>query len=528
MQNEEQLREYLGHALGAPVNEAEWELLKDDSRVWAVLDEDQEDSPEELVDYLRRARRAYSGNDPVPLGREAPKMLREKEPAPQGLEISALRSLALSRLIAKEASEEPMVRSFREEVLGGELVPFYDIRRWVRDQHDPNPSGWLTVPITHDPEGVIRTEIRASTSSGNDPVPLGREAPKMLREKEPAPQGLEISALRSLALSRLIAKEASEEPMVRSFREEVLGGELVPFYDIRRWVRDQHDPNPSGWLTVPITHDPEGVIRTEIRASAMEHLSGVSRWSPSLTGGTLDDLPRLRYLEYGTPGGAWSTIQPVVAGSVLDRLLTLAQRLIAPLVSLEFPTVPYPWTVAQATVFVLTGLAPEVSTVKYRVRESPYLSGATRILLDIDPSTTPNEVAQEYRSVRDKILSKRPRAMTEKHLRLAAFAAERPESETWDEKMRAWNQAYPEPQYTRYNYGPEDRRNFHKHVLDAWARLLYPEIRELREPDSNKSGKMIWAAPTREAPPNRLYRTPISGRPYRTHSNSMESPNGRI
>ena len=398
----------------------------------------------------------------------------------------------------KKQLTEEQVREYLDHATGGAISD----RLWalLKDDDRIMPVREGEEPLSELAEYVRRLK---QAVSGNDLVPLGREPPKMLREKESQIPGLENSALRSLALSILIAKEASEEPMVKSFREGVLGGQLLAAYEVQSWVRDQQEYVVSAWLTVPIIHDPEGVIKTEIRTSSMENQSGESRWSASPTEGTMDQLPRSRFLEYGIPGETWSTMQPVAAGSVLDRLLTLAERLVAPLIPLLDGTTvsgsmaPYPWTIAQATLFVLTGLAPEVNAVKYRVRESPWLTGATRILLDIDPSTTPDEVAQEYRSVRSKILSKRPRSMTEKHLRLAAFAAERPESETWDEKMRAWNQAYPEPQNPHYNYGPEDRRNFHRDVLDAWARLLYPKFRGLREPDSNRYGKTIWTPPTR-------------------------------
>ena len=71
--------------------------------------------------------------------------------------------------------------------------------------------------------------------------------------------------------------------------------------------------------------------------------------------------------------------------------------------------------------------------------------------------------------------------MSVKHLRLAAFAAERPENETWDEKRRAWNRAYPEPLCPGYNYEPEDRRNFHRDVLESCDRILDPGFRTLWE-----------------------------------------------
>ena len=342
----------------------------------------------------------------------------------------------------------------------------------------------------------------------------GKPAPRMLQETKPTDQGPELTTLRHQALSLLIAKRARNEPMVKAFREEVLGGELLAFGDIRRWMEEQGEKDGteiSSWLTVPVAEDPEGVIMTELHAAPLEHQRGMERFSPSPYSGTIDGFTSSRYLEYGMPGTMWSRFEFIKAGGVLDRLLTLTERLVEPLASLSSPSVPYPWTHAQGAVFVLTGLAPEVHSVKYRVRESVWLRGATRILLDIDPNTTPDEVARQYRSVRNKI-SNRPRTMDEKHLRLAAFAADRPESETWDAKLLAWNEAYPEPQYPDYNYAPEDRRNFYKHVSEACDRLLNPDFPPLWETDSSRYGKPVQAEQPRAPVDNATRRSPTVAR----------------
>jgi len=315
--------------------------------------------------------------------------------------------------------------------------------------------------------------------------PMGAPAPRVLKKKDTNTQGQELSVLRPLALSLLIAQRANKDPMVRSFREEVLGGELLAYEDVERWVREQSEKDgPSSfWITMPANVDIEGVIRTKMPQGMSEDFKesfaeGIP-WSPVPKGGLIDDNFELRYLEYGTPDKMWTRIQAIAAGGVLERLLTLTERLIDPVPSLESPTPSYPWTLGQAAVFVLAELAPFVDPIKYKVNDSPYLRGATRIVLDIDPTATPDEVAAKYRSVRDRILSRRPRTMSAKHLRLAMFAAERPDNETWDEKRHGWNRACPEPLYPGYNYGPEDRRNFHRHVVEACDRLLDPGFQTL-------------------------------------------------
>ena len=56
-----------------------------------------------------------------------------------------------------------------------------------------------------------------------------------------------------------------------------------------------------------------------------------------------------------------------------------------------------------------------------------------------------------------------------KHLRLAAFCANRADGESWDETMRRWNARFPE-----WHYPSNQRLNFARDAIGAQDRLLKP------------------------------------------------------
>jgi len=131
----------------------------------------------------------------------------------------------------------------------------------------------------------------------------------------------------------------------------------------------------------------------------------------------------------------------------------------------------YSWTGAQATMFILTGLYPEVRGI--RILEVIPRQRDARITLMIDLRVPPREVADAYQRLRREMLSGRRRSLSDKHLRLAAFVAECPQSDSWEEKMRGWNEMYPESKFHGYSY--THRSNFIRDALKARKHLHQPE-----------------------------------------------------
>jgi hypothetical protein len=308
-------------------------------------------------------------------------------------------------------------------------------------------------------------EIRKAQKAFGSPI-IGQEAPRVLADEEPPSNGKRSRSnpyLRQWAVSLLLAREAAKEPDVISFREEVLQGETLPHAEVERWLieRAENDRQPMMWLSVPVIPDPQGPFITRNPTDLADTFSAFTRWRVGYEGVIMSPI-ETRYIEYGVPGDPWRHIQQVAPGGVLERLWKLSKNL----------CFRYPWTEAQATMFVLTGLRPEARSVVGHVRLVPRLQAATRITLTVDPSVTPQDLSERYHRERTGLLPNRLRALSDKHLRLAAFIAQSDEDESWESKMKKWNNTYPETEYPGYRY--DNRRNFSRDAAQVCQRLLYP------------------------------------------------------
>jgi hypothetical protein len=154
----------------------------------------------------------------------------------------------------------------------------------------------------------------------------------------------------------------------------------------------------------------------------------------------------------------WAHAVPTCSDGVLERLRKLSERLSG----------EYGWQEAQATLFVLTGKVPFVDPIHVRLdMKSGSLYLRQRIVLDVDPTVSPLEVTKHYRLIRGRVVDRRSGKLSEKHLRLATFDAERPKGESWAKKLVEWNRTErPEWGYST------DRRRFARECLQARRRIL--------------------------------------------------------
>ncbi len=121
-------------------------------------------------------------------------------------------------------------------------------------------------------------------------------------------------------------------------------------------------------------------------------------------------------------------------GRTLDRLRKITEEL----------SRLYRWDQPQAVWFVLTGEVPHVSAIKWDIRPHVSLPLCSRILLEIDPTSTPQDVAEAYRSVRSQEFG-RLRRLSLKHLHLAVFTGRHVTfgpfwKEDWKARLEDWNQ----------------------------------------------------------------------------------------
>jgi hypothetical protein len=121
--------------------------------------------------------------------------------------------------------------------------------------------------------------------------------------------------------------------------------------------------------------------------------------------------------------------------AILERLRQISESLAA----------FYGWEPADATTYVLTGTAPRVPAIKGDVRLKFPLPARSKIVLTIDPTATPREVAAAYASLRRRQFG-RIRRLQPKHAELAVFAI-RQHSQTEREQMEEWNRMHPGERY---------------------------------------------------------------------------------
>lgn len=243
----------------------------------------------------------------------------------------------------------------------------------------------------------------------------------------------------------LFALQAGHEEDVRRYRETFLGGTLLNPEKVDSWISEhlesQRTPGTFGPITIVFGGRARRLLlRTDLDT---EH-SGLTS------------------LEYSVPGS--STTKLVVTdheGGPLDSLQQVAEALSS----------RYPWSVGQATLFVLTGRPPIVETVIAKLSKTPDEDPTgVRVVMSVDPTVPPERVASEYAALRRDVLARRHRPLSEKHARLTAFVAVR-EHESWPDRRLAWNNAHPQ-----WAYSDRESRNFVRDALKAKARLLNPPV----------------------------------------------------
>ncbi|MBN1460104.1 MAG: hypothetical protein JXA57_11230 [Armatimonadetes bacterium] len=257
---------------------------------------------------------------------------------------------------------------------------------------------------------------------------------------------------RRYALSCLLAREAAVLPEVVEFRRKYLGGEVLAWKDMEDWILRQAeaDSGYSQYIEVVIPEDT--VVRPTLSGLVVE--SPVPLAELRTEGGV-----RARFLEYGVEGGTWVESVPVRSGGVLDELRKLSDRLAR----------SYSWKTDQATVFVLTGVIPLMVGIRLETEVQSEHPAASRVTLIIDPVVSPQEVFEAYGQVRERMMEGTARPLTEKHLKLAVFAAERRPPAKWAEVMEAWNREYPDWRY-------EKETLFARDATAAQNRILRPRL----------------------------------------------------
>ena len=265
--------------------------------------------------------------------------------------------------------------------------------------------------------------------------------------------------IRLQILSNLTARQAATERSVIAFRQQHLTEGLLKREEVVEWVTRQakKDGPASRYLKVPV---PDGYepIRRNGRIFT-EPLLTISDTSPATH-------IEVGVLSYASPDDEWVRRIPVKHGGALDSLRLVSKSLAR----------RYTWQEAQASTFVLTGMSPVLSSLRGGIRMVFGQPMSSRINMEIDPTLTPEEVAEQYKKLRASLIGARYRSMSEKHLRLAEFyGGHKPEGTTWAALMNKWNHSQDRGwEYDRFEA-------FARDCKQAWRRLIGRDL--LKFPD---------------------------------------------
>jgi hypothetical protein len=285
---------------------------------------------------------------------------------------------------------------------------------------------------------------------------VARRADQLERILQANPQGrqrrLRGAGLRAEAISCLMAARARKDPDVISFRNERLAGGCVEPSAVQAWIDKQvkfSREKGCTWVGMKLR---DGDFTLTPKGGIDIHRHGPFEMS-------IDPI------EYGVCEQQWEVRSAPCCGPALERLRAIAQAL----------SETYWWSTASAATFILTDMPPLVPLATRRLKVNLDMPAVARLGLEVDLSYSPREVAELYRIERNHVLAKtRVRALSEKHMRLALFMADRglgvdadqPGDETRS-YMQAWNKANPKQRYQQLGQFNRDWRAAQERLLET-------------------------------------------------------------
>ena len=293
---------------------------------------------------------------------------------------------------------------------------------------------------------------------------------------------------RAEVVEEYVAKVAACERSVFAFRKRFLGGTVLSPAQADALITSPAAAYlpfqyfiPFGDSQIPLL-DHSAALRTDLPES-----DEVGQYSLDILvdppGETFRaDVQRTRRLLYIDEDG--QTQETLVEDrSVLEGLRILSNYLAR----------EYPWQEGQATWFVLTGEPPALSAATGRVSRgsaAPY----TEITLTVQPWVPADTVRKFYGQLQRRVLTSRPRALSERNLAVFRFVVgqqevkpysdDSPESRltrqhpklmrlkqpSWRVMLKRWNRQYPAGDKRRYKYVRNFERDF-KRAAQAIAPL---------------------------------------------------------
>jgi hypothetical protein len=327
---------------------------------------------------------------------------------------------------------------------------------------------------------------------------VGREAERRSNPDEEAPELIaprlgDRETQRAEVVEEYVAKVAACERRVFAFRERFLGGTVLSPAQADALITSPAAAYlpfqyfvPFGESQIPLLEH-SSALRTVLPESdeVGEYSLDILVDPPGETFRT--DVQRTRRLLYIDEDGQ---IQETLVEdrSVLEGLRILSNYLAA----------EYPWQEAQATWFVLTGEPPALSAATGRVSRgsaAPY----AEITMTVQPWVPADTVRKFYTQLQGRVLTSRPRALSERNLAVFRFVVGQqevkpysdnaPASEltrrhpklmrlkqpSWRVMLKRWNRHLPAGDKWHYQHV----RNFQRDFRRAAQALVSPHANRL-------------------------------------------------
>jgi hypothetical protein len=148
------------------------------------------------------------------------------------------------------------------------------------------------------------------------------------------------------------------------------------------------------------------------------------------------------------------------------------------------------WTVQEAALVILSDECPVIPAV--RTHSRAVLAPGSKIVLEIEPYATPEEVSSAFRQARTRMMGHRYRPLSEKRLLLALVTYPMAKQHaagtrrkvigkgpgvTWGQLRVFWNARFADWAYTLTS-------NFTRDALETYGKLFAPEYQELEDSDT--------------------------------------------
>ncbi len=246
---------------------------------------------------------------------------------------------------------------------------------------------------------------------------------------------------RTTAIVEIQAAEAGRLDAVKELRTEVLRGKLINPEELVAWLQQRGHDRDQATLRRSEYVEPDGTVVPPCQAF------------PKTT-----EPVSLRFALYTTKGPARGSVY-IRVDSDLGRLKQVALEL----------TSAYGWKEEYAVPFIVCGAVPPASRamceVSYVNHHNTGLFYAQRVEIVCHPSTRPDVVANLYARAR-KSIGQRYRKLSDKHIELAVFVAQRNDGKRWATVWDDWIDTHPEFDH------PQDLSNFTRDCHQAYRRVM--------------------------------------------------------